>query len=302
MLRTKKNFAEGEEKDLATSAVKTAELVSILDVDTPEEVKVVAEATGASEEFVKEVAELTDEVKAAVAAPEAVVEEAVATFSKKVNEACAKHAQNFSKTHNFSECEGEKCVAAIAEVASLISDEALIKETPEQIVEVVAEATEAPKEIVEPIVEAVAFSAKRVAHNLQKSFSKVVAEFKAPKYFADATQVIEKQDKEAEPIPEVKPEEKPELKEDQAPVEPVALDKKDIEQSEPKAEEITPEGDPEKEAEDAGKGMVAAEELATVTAAENVPEPAVFSVKPKAKDEGKKMFSPLSTFLSDRGL
>lgn len=152
------NFAAEEQKINASeldSAVATANLISIMDpkeIDD-EEVKLISKATGASEAFVDEMADLCDEACEACNEGHK-PEEVKQHFSAAAEELIGKfiESKNFSAPEAEAEKPAEEKVLEIAQLTTLVDDE-LLKDKPEEVTEVITEATGAPAEAVKDIVD-----------------------------------------------------------------------------------------------------------------------------------------------------
>lgn len=144
----RRNFAD--EGSVATQAVATANLVSILDpakVDA-DGIELIADATGTQAEFVENLTTLVDEANEAVATVEEA--EVLQNYSNKVRDLCAK-----AKCHrNFSEGISEEAkITDAAEIVSMVDGEALECVEAKEIAETISEATGADETAVEAIVE-----------------------------------------------------------------------------------------------------------------------------------------------------
>lgn len=142
-----RNFDEGS---VATQAVATANLVSILDpakVDA-DGVDLIADATGTQEEFVENLTTLVDEANDAVGTISEA--EVIQNYSNKVRDLCgkAKCRRNFAD----GATEEDKITDAAA-IISMVDDEAMDECPSSEIAETISEATGADKEAVEAIVE-----------------------------------------------------------------------------------------------------------------------------------------------------
>jgi hypothetical protein len=153
------NFAAEEEQKINASeldsAVATANLISIMDPKEigDDEVKLISEATGASEAFVDEMADVCDDAcKECEAGKPA--EEVKQHFSAAAEELIGKYieSKNFSAPEAEKETPAEEKVLQIAQLTTLVDDE-LLKDKPEEVAEVITEATEAPADAVKEIVE-----------------------------------------------------------------------------------------------------------------------------------------------------
>jgi len=153
------NFAAEEEQKINASeldsAVATANLISIMDPKEigDDEVKLISDATGASEAFVDEMADVCNDACEACDEghkPEEVKEH----FSNVAMELCNKYVEsaNFSAPEKEEETPAEEKVLQVAQLTTLVDDE-LLKDKPAEVAEVISEATDAPVEAVSEIVE-----------------------------------------------------------------------------------------------------------------------------------------------------
>lgn len=187
-INRRRHFAEEATPEVAaqTTAVATADLIPYLDVqsDDKEAIEAISDATGSSTEYVGELVEITNEAKEECTnCSESEKEEVIDNFSKKIKRAVrnAKMSRSFARSsRNFAEEQkdvtGEDKVLAIAEVASMLSNQAIEEVKPAEITEVISKATQTPTEIVEPVVKAVAFAvSRRKSRVARRSFSKKIA-------------------------------------------------------------------------------------------------------------------------------